>query len=151
MSFTLTKLSEVTTDNSLDNIGNFIIEQNGKIKKINKEHVDLYYNTGGKITDYGYFGKSLNRYSEDIDDYYYAFFDLEGNEVDNVDVVKAFNKGSVRIVNSTMKNGRCENLGYHIKDGKLYVSRVCLGEIDSSFTDIWKLPMPEDIRTDIEY
>ena len=152
MSFILTKLSEIATTDSLDNIDNFIIEQDDKIKKINKEHINV--GNSGSVTEYGYFGLSENRLDSDGNLCYYAFFDLEGNEVDNIEVVKAFNKGVVRCVNPNTKNGRHTFEGYCIKEidlkHELYVTDVSLGEIDSSFTDIWSLPIPEGLLIDTD-
>ena len=149
MSYIFTKLNEVGIIDSLNNASSIFAEKSGEIKRASSNLIS-YGN--GKITDYGYLGRSKNKPYEDENGsswYYYAFFDLEGNEVDNIEVVKAFNKGVVRYTNPSWSNGREIAFKYYVKDGKLYIPdkynyQLCLGDINISNDEIYILPEPDD-------
>ena len=144
MSYTFTKLSEVNTIDSLDKDYYIFSEKEDEIKKFSGK-IEMFSYDNGKLTEYGYLTKSKNKPYEDENgssQYYFSCFDLEGNEVDNVDVVKAFNQGVVRCtVYDWVGFGRFIMSNYYIQDGKLYINNYyCLGDIDISNDEIYNLP-----------
>ena len=73
----LKKLSEVDTTDSLNSTDNFIVEQDGEIKRVPIGSLSSDDNKGYKITEYGYFGISKTKPGCILHDYSYAFYDLE--------------------------------------------------------------------------